>query len=118
MGGVDETSGSLFCYVANDALASLDADFEMLYTDFGRPSIPLERLIHSVCQIGLAPRAFKQRLNAAILDRRFVAIKRIARHTHDLASFADITQLLGQVQQSSFVFDDLVSSIQHCGFLN
>jgi hypothetical protein len=31
--------------VVNDALASLDADFETLYTDFGRPSIPPERLI-------------------------------------------------------------------------
>jgi hypothetical protein len=55
MRGTDETSGSLFGYVdleeriparhplrnirqvVNDALASLDAEFEALYTDFGRP---------------------------------------------------------------------------------
>jgi hypothetical protein len=49
MRGTDETSGSLFSYVdledripakhqvVNDALASLDAEFEVLYTDFGRP---------------------------------------------------------------------------------
>ena len=60
---MDMTSGSLFSYVdleeriparhplrkirqvVNDALASLDADFEALYIDFGRPSIPPERLI-------------------------------------------------------------------------
>ncbi|MET4129603.1 hypothetical protein ACSSV6_002743 [Roseovarius sp. MBR-38] len=54
MRGMDETSGSLFSYVdleqriperhplreirqvVNDALASLDAEFEALYTDFGR----------------------------------------------------------------------------------
>jgi len=59
------TSGSLFSYVdleeripaqhplrkirqvVNDALASLDAAFEVLYTDFGRPSIPPERLIRA-----------------------------------------------------------------------
>ncbi|MGX0978847.1 transposase [Roseovarius sp. MBR-51] len=63
MRGTDETSGSLFSnvdleeriparhplrkirQVVSDALASLDADFEALYIDFGRPSIPPERLI-------------------------------------------------------------------------
>ncbi|EAQ23743.1 ISMca1, transposase [Roseovarius sp. 217] len=55
MRGTDDKSGSLFSYVdledriptkhplrnirrvVNDALASLDAEFEALYTDFGRP---------------------------------------------------------------------------------
>ena len=32
--------------VVNDALGSLDAEFEALYIDFGRPSIPPERLIY------------------------------------------------------------------------
>lgn len=62
MRGADETTGSLFSYVdleariparhplrkirlvVNDALASLDTEFEALYTGFGRPSIPPERL--------------------------------------------------------------------------
>jgi len=62
MRGTDETSGSLFSYVdleeripprhplrkirqvVNDALVSLDAGFECLYADFGRPSIAPERL--------------------------------------------------------------------------
>ena len=65
MRGTDEASGSLFSFVdleeriparhplrkmrqvVNDALASLDADFEALYTDFGRPSVPPERLIRA-----------------------------------------------------------------------
>jgi transposase len=65
MRGTDETSGSLFSYVdleerlpprhllrkirqvVNDALASLDAEFECLYADFGRPSIAPERLIRA-----------------------------------------------------------------------
>lgn len=65
MRGTDETSGSLFSYVdleervpaqhplrkirqvVNDALASLDAGFEALYIDFGRPLIPPERPIRA-----------------------------------------------------------------------
>ena len=35
----------------NDALASLDAEFEAVYTDFGRPSIPPERLIRALSLI-------------------------------------------------------------------
>lgn len=31
--------------VVNEAVASLDAEIEALYADFGRPSIPPERLI-------------------------------------------------------------------------
>jgi transposase len=65
MRGADETSGSLFSHVdveeriplrhprrkirqvVNDALVSLDTEFEVLYTDFGRPSIAPERLIRA-----------------------------------------------------------------------
>ncbi len=65
MRGTDETRGSLFSHVdpeerhpaqhplrkirqvVNDALTSLDGDFEALYTDFGRPSIAPEQLIRA-----------------------------------------------------------------------
>jgi len=65
MRGTDEKSGSLFSYVdledripaqhplrkirqeVNDALASLDAEFQALYVAFGRPSIAPERLIRA-----------------------------------------------------------------------
>ncbi|QDI78081.1 MULTISPECIES: IS5 family transposase [Leisingera] len=79
MRGTDEASGSLFSYVdleeriparhplrkirqvVNDALASLDADFEALYTDFGRPSIPPERLIRAcLLQILFSVRSERQ----------------------------------------------------------
>lgn len=79
MRGTDETSGSLFSYVdleeriparhplrkirqvVNDALASLDAEFEALYTDFGRPSIAPERLIRaSLLQILFSVRSERQ----------------------------------------------------------
>lgn len=79
MRGTDETSGSLFSYVdleeriparhplrkirqvVNDALASLDAEFEALYIDFGRPSIAPERLIRaSLLQILFSVRSERQ----------------------------------------------------------
>lgn len=65
MRGTDKASGSLFSYVdleervpgrhplrlirriLNDALASLDTEFDALYTNFGRPSIAPERLIRA-----------------------------------------------------------------------
>ena len=65
MRGTDEASGSLLSYVdleervpanhplrkirqiVNDALASLDVEFDMLYTSEGRPSIAPERLIRA-----------------------------------------------------------------------
>jgi hypothetical protein len=61
MRGTDKTSGSLFSFVdlyarvlarhplrkirqvVNNALASLDAEFQATYTDLVRPSIPPER---------------------------------------------------------------------------
>ena len=79
MRGTDEASGSLFSYVdleariparhplrkirhvVNDALASLDGEFEALYTDFGLPSIPPERLIRaSLIQILFSIRSERQ----------------------------------------------------------
>ncbi|SUZ33385.1 hypothetical protein ROE7235_03155 [Roseibaca ekhonensis] len=80
MRGTDEASGSLYSFVdleeriparhplrrirqvVNDALASLDAKFEALYTDFGRPSVPSERLIRaSLIQILFSIRSPRRR---------------------------------------------------------
>jgi transposase len=96
MRGADETSGSLFSYVdleerippkhplrkirqvVNDALASLDAEFELLYTDFGRPSIPPERLIRaSLLQILFSVRSERQlmeQMDYNLMFRWFVGL--------------------------------------------
>jgi transposase len=96
MRGTDETSGSLFSYVdlgeripsrhplrkiwqvVNDALASLDAEFEALYADFGRPSIAPERLIRaSLLQILFSVRSERQlmeQLQYDLLLRWFVGL--------------------------------------------
>lgn len=96
MRGADETSGSLFSYVdleariparhplrtirqvVNEALASLDAEFEALYTDFGRPSIAPERLIRaSLLQILFSVRSERQvmeQMQYNLLFRWFVGL--------------------------------------------
>ena len=96
MRGTDERSGSLFSYVAledriparhplrkirlvvNDALASLDEDFDHLYVDFGRPSIAPERLIRaSLIQILFSIRSERQlmeQMQYNLLFRWFVGL--------------------------------------------
>ena len=79
MRGTDETSGSLFSYVdleariaaqhplrkirrmVNEASASLDDEFDALYTDFGRPLIAPEQLSRaSLLQILFSVRSERQ----------------------------------------------------------
>jgi len=96
MRGADEASGSLFSYVdlkervperhplrlirriVNEALASLDAKFDVLYTDFGRPSIAPERLIRaSLLQILFSIRSERrlmEQMNYNLLFRWFVGL--------------------------------------------
>jgi transposase len=96
MRGTDEASGSLFSYVdleeriparhplrkilqvVNEALTSLDAEFEALYTDFGRPSIAPERLIRaSLIQILFSVRSERQlmeQMQYNLLFRWFVGL--------------------------------------------
>jgi len=96
MRGADGTSGSLFSYVdledripprhplrkirqvVNDALATLDSEFEALYTGFGRPSIAPERLIRaSLLQILFSVRSERQlmeQMHYNLLFRWFVGL--------------------------------------------
>ena len=96
MRGTDEASESLFSYVdleeriparhplrkirqiVNAALASLDAEFDALYTDFGRPSIAPERLIRaSLLQILFSIRSERQlmeQMDYNLLFRWFVGL--------------------------------------------
>jgi transposase len=91
MRGTDETSGSLFSYVdleariptrhplrkirqvVNGALASLDGEFEVLYTDFGRPSIPPERLIQILFSVR-SERQLMEQMQYNLLFRWFVGL--------------------------------------------
>ena len=96
MRGEDRTSGALFSYVdaearipanhplramrrlVNAALAGLDATFSGLYENFGRPSIPPERLLRAMMlQLLYSIRSERQlveRLEFDILFRWFVGL--------------------------------------------
>ena len=96
MRGTDEASGSLFSYVdledrvpahhplrkvrqiVNDALASLDAEFDRLYSAEGRPSIAPERLVRaSLIQILFSIRSERQlmeQMRYNLLFRWFVGL--------------------------------------------
>jgi transposase len=96
MRGTDGASGSLFSYVdleeriparhplrkvrqvVNDALASLDADFDRLYSAEGRPSIAPERLMRaSLIQILFSVRSERQlmeQMQYNLLFRWFVGL--------------------------------------------
>jgi transposase len=96
MRGTDEATGSLFSYVdleeriparhplrtirqvVNDALASLDAEFDRLYAADGRPSIAPERLIRaSLVQILYSIRSERQlmeQMQYNLLFRWFVGL--------------------------------------------
>ena len=96
MRGTDEATGSLFSYVdleeqipahhslrksrqvANDALTSLNADFDAVYVDFVRPSIAPERLIRaSLIQILFSIRSelqLMEQMQYNLLLRWFVGL--------------------------------------------
>lgn len=96
MRGTDEMTGAMFSYVdleervparhplrlirriVNDALAGLDAEFEVLYAKEGRPSIPPERLIRaSLLQILFSIRSERQlmeQMDYNLLFRWFVGL--------------------------------------------
>ena len=96
MRGTDEATGSLFSYVdledriparhplrkvreiVNDALASIDAEFDRLYAKEGRPSIAPERLLRaSLIQMLFSVRSERQlmeQMQYNLLFRWFVGL--------------------------------------------
>ena len=96
MRGSDEGSGSLFSYVdletrvrrdhplrvirdiTNDALGSLTADFDALYSALGRPSVPPERLLRAMLLQAFygirSERQLMERIEFDLLFRWFVGL--------------------------------------------
>lgn len=96
MRGVDQRSGELFSYVdlearvrrdhplraireiANAALKGLTRDFSRLYTNFGRPSIPPERLLRAMLLQAFygirSERQLMERMEFDLLFRWFVGL--------------------------------------------
>jgi transposase len=98
MRGLDHQSGSLFSYVdlekrirpdhplrtirrlVDDALASMDRAFADLYCEFGRPSVPPERLLRAMLLQAFysirSERLLMERLDHDLLFRWFVGLAR------------------------------------------
>src|SRR5919112_5246782 len=96
MRGVDERTGELFSYVdlekrvrtdhplrpirviVNEALASLQQEFTLLYARIGRPSIPPEKLLRAMLLQALysirSERQLMERLEYDLLFRWFVGL--------------------------------------------
>ena len=96
MRGLDQRSGDLFSYVdmearvparhplrsirsiVNDGLASLDAEFDKLYADIGRDSIPPERLLRAALLQAFfsirSERLLMEQLDYNLLYRWFVGL--------------------------------------------
>jgi transposase len=96
MRGSDERSGALFSYVdlearvpnghplrpirkiVNEALLALSADFSALYTSFGRPSIPPEKLLRALLLQAFysirSERQLMERLEFDLLFRWYVGL--------------------------------------------
>jgi transposase len=95
MRGEDRRSGSLFSYVdlearvaadhplrtirmiVDDALSELSGDLEALYSHFGRPSIPPERLLRTAAAgvlLGASERLLMEQLDYNLLYRWFVGL--------------------------------------------
>lgn len=96
MRGTDQTSGTLFSYIdledrvpanhplrtireiVNDVLVSLSADFEVMYSAMGRPSIPPEQLLRALLLQAFytirSERQLMEQLDFNILFRWFVGL--------------------------------------------
>jgi len=74
--------------------------------------------IDPVLEIGGPARPLQQRLDAAILDRIAITVKRVAGQAHDLTGPGYIAELFRQIEETDFVFDDLFITLKHEGYLS
>ncbi len=74
--------------IVNDALVSLSADFEVMYSRMGRPSIPPEQLLRALLLQAFytvrSERQLMEQLNVNMLFRWFGAERRGVRRQHIL----------------------------------
>ncbi|RNA04055.1 hypothetical protein BpHYR1_034042 [Brachionus plicatilis] len=57
-----------------------------------------------------------QSINSTLFNGLLVTIEGIPRHTHKLAGFGYVTELLSQIQQTGFVFYDGIVTLKHREF--
>ena len=96
--------------LADEALTRLSPEFDRMYADVGRPSIPPERLLKASLLMGLfsvSERAFCEELDDNLLFRWFLGMQLMER-SFDATVFTKNRQRLLEHQVGQQLFDEVV----------
>jgi transposase len=107
--------------LADQALAALSPEFDRMYADVGRPSIPPERLLKSSLLIALysvrSERAFCEQLQYNLLFRWFLGMNLIE-PSFDPTVFTKNRKRLLEHQVGQQLFDEVVAEAHEQGLLS
>jgi len=107
--------------LADEALAELSPEFDRLYADVGRPSIPPERLLKSSLLIALfsvrSERAFCEELDYNLLFRWFLDMG-VFESSFDATVFTKNRQRLLERRVGQQLFDEVVAQAHESGLLS
>lgn len=106
---------------ADAVLSSMSADFERLYADTGRPSIPPERLLKGSLLIALysvrSDRVFCEMLDYNILFRWFLDMN-LEQPGLDQSNFSRLRERLAEQETAKRFFDAVVSAARRANLLS
>ena len=107
--------------LANRALAQLSSEFDRMYSQVGRPSIPPERLLKSSLLIALysvrSERAFCEQLDYNLLFRWFLGMK-LLEPSFDATVFTKNRERLLKHRVGQALFDQVVLEADRRGLLS
>jgi len=107
--------------LAGQALSELSPDFDRMYADVGRPSIPPERLLKASLLIALfsvrSERAFCEQLDYNLLFRWFLDMN-LMEPSFDATTFTKNRQRLLEHWVGQALFDEVVAQAQEQGLLS
>lgn len=107
--------------VADEALKALSPEFDHMYADLGRPSIPPERLLKASLLIALysvrSERAFCEELDYNILLRWFLDMD-LMEPSFDATSFTKNRQRLLRHRVGQQLFEKVAGFADKCGLLS
>jgi transposase len=107
--------------LADQALAELSPEFDRMYADMGRPSIPPERLLKASVLIALysvrSERAFCEQLDYNLLFRWFLGMN-LVEPSFDATVFTKNRERLLQHQVGQQLFDGVVAEADQHGLLS
>src|SRR3990172_3753377 len=107
--------------LADGALAALSEEFDGMYADVGRPSIPPERLLKASLLIALytvrSERAFCEQLDYNLLFRWFLDMH-LMEPSFDATTFTKNRQRLLEHQLGQQLFDEVVAAAHEGGLLS